>query len=1315
MCRFVRLALVATLLAVLGASGAGPVWAAPAVPADQGSPQGTAAEPAAAAQGLAGIALQDNKKSAAYPKADWTIAAVIESVHARGAAAALSEAAANGLTVAGPRVRVIVEASDVPGAAAAVAATGATVEVQAGALIQVLASPDQISSFMAAGVVRYVRPPLPHSAEAVVDEGVTSTNALGLQQTGLTGAGVKVAVVDMGFAGLAAAQANGDLPASLTRVDDCSGGFGTATNHGTAVAEIVHKMAPDASLYLICIGTEVELAQAETYVKANGITIVNHSVAWVNSGRGDGTGGPGTPDATVADANANGILWVNAAGNDATNHWSGTFVSDGTPTHPWMLFAAGNIGNGFTLAAGATGCAYLKWDSWPYTAQDYDLFVIRGSDGAYVVSNNNQDGSQPPTESVCFTNDGATQTFFVAINRWNATASPRFDLYVWQASLQYQTAAGSVTEPASAPAAFAVGAVCWQASTIEPFSSRGPTIDGRMKPDISGPDQTSTLTYGPFSTCGGSGFSGTSASAPHVAGAAALVKGQNPTYTPAQLKSFLQTHAVDRGTPGADNTYGSGMLFLPSVPGKPTAVRAVSTASASATVSWTAPASNGGSTITGYTVTSSTDGKTCSWSSGPLTCTVSGLTNGTAYTFTARATSGVGTGPLSDPSNSVTPGAPDKPTGVIATRGDGAATVSWSAPADNGDAIIGYTVVSNPDGRTCAWSTGPLACTVSSLTNGTAYSFTATATNGRGTGPASNPSNSVAPAGLPGKPTGVAASPWDGAAIVTWAAAPTNGSPVIGYTVASNPDGRTCAWSTGPLACTVSSLTNGTAYSFTVTATNGVGTGSASDPSTPVTPTAATSPDAPTGVQAVGGSGSAIVSWSAATPNRSPIIHYTATASPGGRTCTWSSGALSCLITGLADGATYGITVTATNGVGEGPASSPAVSVTVRKGATYFPLTPSRILDTRDGTGGLSGPFDSRSARTFQVSGHGGVPAAATAVTGNLTVTGQTSNGYLFIGPVAMNNPTSSTLNFPVRDDRANAVTVALGAGGTLSITFASPNTSSTAQVIFDVTGYFMSDSAGATYYPLTPARILDSRDGTGGLGGAFSSHLARTFQVTGRGGVPSGATAVTGNLTVTGQSNNGFLFVGPIAMNNPTSSTLNFPVRDDRANAVTVALGGGGTLSITFAAPAMGKTAHVIFDVTGYFLPGQGGATYVALTPARILDSRDGTGGPGGAFSSHVARSFPVTGAGGVPSNATAITGNLTVTAQASNGFLFIGPIAMNNPTSSTLNFPVRDDRANGVTVALGAGGRLSVTYAAPTMGKTAHVVFDVTGYFLP
>jgi hypothetical protein len=159
------------------------------------------------------------------------------------------------------------------------------------------------------------------------------------------------------------------------------------------------------------------------------------------------------------------------------------------------------------------------------------------------------------------------------------------------------------------------------------------------------------------------------------------------------------------------------------------------------------------------------------------------------------------------------------------------------------------------------------------------------------------------------------------------------------------------------------------------------------------------------------------------------------------------------------------------------------------------------------------------------------------------------------------------------------------------------------------------------------------------------------------------------------------------------------------------VALGPGGTLSATYAAVG-GNTTHLIFDVTGYFVSGDSGARFVPLAPARLLDTRVNTG-LSGTFSANSPRTFQVTGQGGVPANAVAVTGNLTVTQQTAAGFVFLGPTPSPSPTSSTLNFPVGDNRANGLTVALGPGGTLSATYAA-VGGNTTHLIFDVTGYFV-
>jgi serine protease inhibitor ecotin len=260
-------------------------------------------------------------------------------------------------------------------------------------------------------------------------------------------------------------------------------------------------------------------------------------------------------------------------------------------------------------------------------------------------------------------------------------------------------------------------------------------------------------------------------------------------------------------------------------------------------------------------------------------------------------------------------------------------------------------------------------------------------------------------------------------------------------------------------------------------------------------------------------------------------------------------------------------------------------------GSTYVPLTPKRILDTRDGTGGLSGPFSSRVPRTFTVVGaDSGVPAGAMGVTGILTVTQSGGPGFIYIGPAAVTDPTSSSMNFPAYDDRANSVNVMLGSNGSLSITYASSATGATAQILFDITGYYSAGTGGSTYVPLTPKRILDTRDGTGGLSGPFSSRVPRTFTVVGAdSGVPAGAMGVTGILTVTQSGGPGFIYIGPAAVTDPTSSSMNFPAYDDRANSVNVMLGSNGSLSITYASSATGATAQILFDITGYYSAGTG------------------------------------------------------------------------------------------------------------------------------
>jgi subtilisin family serine protease len=266
----------------------------------------------------------------------------------------------------------------------------------------------------------------------------------------------------------------------------------------------------------------------------------------------------------VADARASGILWVNAAGNEADTHWSGTFSSSGGSIHE---FAPGDVGNTFVWRNGESICGFLKWDEWPAAASDFDLgLFLSGANVLLAQSSDPQGSGQPPFEAICGTQaTGSDLQVFWAIRGSRVASQPRLDLISWSGPLQYATPAGSVTEPASSAAAFSVGALCWQSHQLEPYSSQGPTIDGRTKPDIAGHDSVSGETYGSFYGCP-SGFSGTSAAAPEVAGAAALVQQAYPKWGPAEIEAFLEKAATDIGPAGADNLTGAGELHLPDPP-----------------------------------------------------------------------------------------------------------------------------------------------------------------------------------------------------------------------------------------------------------------------------------------------------------------------------------------------------------------------------------------------------------------------------------------------------------------------------------------------------------------------------------------------------------------------------------------------------------------------------------------------------------------------------------------------------------------------------------------------------------------------------
>ena len=151
-------------------------------------------------------------------------------------------------------------------------------------------------------------------------------------------------------------------------------------------------------------------------------------------------------------------------------------------------------------------------------------------------------------------------------------------------------------------------------------------------------------------------------------------------------------------------------------------------------------------------------------------------------------------------------------------------------------------------------------------------------------------------------------------------------------------------------------------------------------------------------------------------------------------------------------------------------------------------------------------------------------PADAVAVTANLTVVGQTKGGFVSITPTSDSAPTTSNINFPVGDTRANGLTAKLGAGGDIWLVYKGPAGSRT-DLILDVTGYYLPAGDGLLFHALNPGRVMDTRTSLlSGLTGSFNHNVSRALDTDGHWGVPAGAKAVTGNLTVTGQTKGGFV-----------------------------------------------------------------------------------------------------------------------------------------------------------------------------------------------
>jgi len=418
----------------------------------------------------------------------------------------------------------------------------------------------------------------------IISEGVNLIGADALHAQGITGKGVKVAVIDLQFGGLDEIIQQGELPESVVawnclgtptdpnkvpvcrKVSPAQLSQASAGVHGTAVAEIVHDVAPDAEMHLFLVSTAVELGQALEQALGEGIQVVNHSVGWFNDGSFyDGKGKAGD---IVKAARQNGIFWVNAAGNAAQEHYEAVFKdADGDKFHDEVIR--------FKLQEGEQLTAQLSWDAWPATDENFDL-ILEQVNKEVSGSKTLQNGTEPK-EAFQFTAT-ATDDYRLRI-RWadaNLNDPPtdrKMELFLTisssaAAQIEPDTPQSSLPAPANARETFVVGAVGvqqWPEGKLEPFSSQGPSNGGFTKPDLVAPDCVRTASMQSVisrSFCGDDGlFPGTSAAAPHVAGMAALLLSKDPSLSPRQLEKLLKKDATPVPSLTA-NQGGSGQANL---------------------------------------------------------------------------------------------------------------------------------------------------------------------------------------------------------------------------------------------------------------------------------------------------------------------------------------------------------------------------------------------------------------------------------------------------------------------------------------------------------------------------------------------------------------------------------------------------------------------------------------------------------------------------------------------------------------------------------------------------------------------------------
>ncbi len=430
---------------------------------------------------------------------------------------------------------------------------GAQVEVATRGVIQGWLPVRQLRAAAALPGVRQVRRPRVASPK-VVTEGLDVMFEVDWAALGLTGAGQRIAVLDVEFKGYEALLGS-ELPPSVGT--NFRGRWNTG-EHGTAVAEIIHDIAPDTQLDFYSFNDEGQFLAAVDDIIRDGHTLVSASIGFDNVWHADGTS---VYAAAVDDyVAATGGIWFAAAGNEADMYWVGTLTD--TNGDGWMEF--GGLGDELPIWGGYELWVTARWDE-PFGGAgiDLDLYLWDARGRECSVGAGYQEGNGDPLEETyCYTSSyTGTASLYDYSGRAAGTKAWIYSHYGVQDAAM--TGVESLTLPADAHGSTSVAAIDWDTERRAYYSSMGPTNDGRMKPDLGAPTKVTTAVWGAEE------FTGTSAATPHASAVAALVHQAVPEWTADEVRTWMLANTDDLGPPGHDTEYGAGLLRLrqPPAPG----------------------------------------------------------------------------------------------------------------------------------------------------------------------------------------------------------------------------------------------------------------------------------------------------------------------------------------------------------------------------------------------------------------------------------------------------------------------------------------------------------------------------------------------------------------------------------------------------------------------------------------------------------------------------------------------------------------------------------------------------------------------------